>query len=158
MGDENRPLATGDFKMTESSPHRAAVRAHWQFSLGELFRTQAGAAGVVAVAAYIHRLHSGWPVYYVSGVKFATVTVLSALFAYVACRCFLGRFTGLLAGMALAGMAGSLFLWRRGDDMREFAVLGMLVACSLFMAVGWIDRCRAPFLRRSGPPGGSSIN
>jgi ABC-type sulfate transport system permease subunit len=57
--------------------------------------------------------------------------------------------------MALAGMAGSLFLWRKGDDMREFAILGMLVACSLFVAIGWIDRRRVPFLKRSGPPGSS---
>jgi hypothetical protein len=144
--------------MTESSPHRTATRAGWQFSLGELFRTQAGAAGVVAVGAYIHPLHSGWPDYYVSGVKFATVTVLSALLAYVACRCVFGWFTSLLAAMVFAGMSGILFLWRRGDDMREFAILGMLVACSLFIAVSWIDRCKAPFLKRGGPPGGSGIN
>ena len=43
--------------------------------------------------------------------------------------------------MASAGEVAVAFFWRvRGDDMRELAVLGMIVACSLFIAVGWTDR------------------
>jgi len=88
-------------------------------------------------------------VYYVSGIEFAVTTLFSALVGYLVLRCFVGRFTGVLAGIAFAGMAGSFFLWRKGDDMREFAILGMLVACSLFIAAGWIDRRRVPFLKRT---------
>jgi len=51
--------------------------------------------------------------------------------------------------MMSAGMAGSLFLWRKGDDMREFAILGMLVAFSLFVAGGWLDFRNESFLKRA---------
>jgi hypothetical protein len=142
--------------MTDYSQYPPAVRTRWQVSLGELFRIQTGTAGVVAVGAYVHRLHADWPVFYVSGTKFAATALFSALVGYLVSRCFFGRFTSLLAGMASAGMAGSFFLWRKGDDMREFASLGMLVACSLFVALGWIDRGRVPFLRRTGASCGSS--
>ncbi len=147
---------TETHKMTDSSQHPPAVRTGRQFSLGELLRSPAGAAGVVAVVAYVHRLHAD--VYYVFGTKFTVTTLLSALVGYLVCRCFLGRFTSLLAGMASAGMAGS-FLWCcKGDGMRKFAILGMLVACSLFIAFGWIDRGRVPFLKRTGPSSGSSTD
>jgi hypothetical protein len=144
--------------MTDYSQHPPAVRTGRQSSLGKLLQVLVGAAGVVAVAAYVHRLHADWPVYYVSGTKFAATTLFSALAGYLVCRCFFGRFTGLLAGMASAGMAGIFFLWRKGDDMREFVILGMLVACSLFIAFGWTDRGRVPFLKRTGPSCGSNTN
>jgi hypothetical protein len=32
--------------------------------------------------------------------------------------------------------------------MSEFAMLGMLVACSLFVAIGWLDRSGKSFLKQ----------
>jgi hypothetical protein len=140
----------GDDKMTERSQHALAICSGWQFSSGKLLRTLVGAAAVVAVAAYVHYLHrhTRWPAYYVSGTEFAITALFSAIVGYLICRCFFGRFTSLLTGMASAGAVGSLFLWRKGDDMREFTILGMLVACSLFVAIGWLDRRKEPFLKR----------
>jgi hypothetical protein len=132
------------------NPHPPTVRTGWQFSLREVLQIVAGATGVVAVAIYFHRLHADWPVGYVyaSGTNFAATTLFAALVGYLVCRCFFGRFTALLAGMAFAGTASSFFLWCKGDNMRDFAILGMLIAFSLFIAFGWIDRDRAPFLKR----------
>ena len=49
--------------------------------------------------------------------------------------------------------------WHKGDDPRECVILGMLVACSLFVAFGWIDRGHMrgdPLHPRSPPPAGST--
>ena len=136
--------------MTDCPQPPPASRSRWQFSLFELFRVQAGVAGVVAVAAYVHRLHAGWSQWFASGSEFAATTVSSALVGYVFCRGFFGRLTGLLAGIALAGAAGSSSLGYRDYRAQEFAFLGMLVACSLFLGFGWIDRGTLSFLKRKG--------
>ena len=76
--------------MTVGSQSPLAIRTHWHISLGELLRILVGTAGVVAVAAYVDRLHADWPAgsFYVSGTKFAVTTLFSTLAGYLACRCF----------------------------------------------------------------------
>ena len=88
---------TGDCTMTDRTEPPLAICAGWQFSLWELFRIQTGTAGIVAVAVYVHHLRADWPAdtAYVSGTKFATITLLSALAGYLASRCFFERFTSL---------------------------------------------------------------
>jgi hypothetical protein len=52
--------------------------------------------------------------------------------------------------MMCAGMAAGLYLWHsRGESLGEFTLLGMLVACSLFLAVGWLDSRRESFLKQA---------
>jgi MFS family permease len=156
----------GETKMADGSQSPPAIRTGRHISLGELLRILVGTAAVVAVAAYVDRLHADWPVdtAYVAGTTFATLTLCSALAGYLACRCFFGRFTGLLGGIMFAGIACCFMYPHKGYEFPEFIRLGMLVACSLFIAVGWIDRGRkrdnkpharsdpSPAASTAGPP------
>jgi hypothetical protein len=137
--------------MMNGSERRVEDRSSAQDWFRRVLRVLGGAAGVVAAAAYAQGLRSNakWPSAYASGTEVAVIGLVSALTGYLVLRCFFGRFTGLLAAMASAGTAADLFLWRsRGQDMRECAILSMVVACSLFIGIGWMDQNNKPFLKR----------
>lgn len=133
------------------SKEQSIIRTSWRFALVRLTRILIGVAGVVVIAGYVQCLHlrySLWPAYYVPGLWFAIATLCVAILAYLFSRCLFGRLASLIVGVLCAGIRGCLFLWPKGGNMPQFTVLGMLIACSLFVAIGWLDRDKESFLKR----------
>lgn len=130
----------------------------FQYTIRSVLRAQAGIAGIIAVAVYVHNLQPGWlEGSTISGASYAVTTCFWAIAGYSVGRCFFGRVTALLLSMALAGIASCTFVRPKCDHPRDFAILGMVVAISVFVGLGWLDRMPIPALRWSGDmPSGSA--
>lgn len=123
----------------------------FQYTIRSILRTQAGLAGIIAVAVYVHRLEPSWlEGQTISGFVYAVTTFFWAVVGYCSGRCFFSRGTSLLLSMAFTAFASCTFTRAKCDHPRDFAILGMIVAISVFIGFGWLDRMTIPLLRWSG--------
>lgn len=130
----------------------------FQYTIRNILRAQAGLAGIIAVAVYVHTLKPGWSGTTIFGPWYAICTVFWCVVGYLIARCFFGRFTAFVLSMAFATFASCTFARPKYDHPRDFAILGMVVAISAFLGFGWLDRMTIPFLRWKGvTPSGSAI-
>jgi hypothetical protein len=122
----------------------------FQYSIRSILRVQAGLAGIIAVAVYVHNLDAGWSGETISGPYYAMYTVFWCCIGYFVARCFAGRLTAVLLSMVFAAMASGTFVRPKCDNPRDFAFFGMAVAVSAFVGFGWFDRFATPFWQMSG--------
>ena len=112
----------------------------FRLRLGELFRIQAGFAVLFGAVTVLYRVRPELHGRVISPIEFTFVTSSVALVSYAACRCVFSRFTCPLVGVIMAGVAGIMFARPKVDNPLESAMLGMCVAFSWIVGLGWLDR------------------
>jgi hypothetical protein len=117
------------------------LRRRWLLAV---FRCALGAAGLLAIVAAVgapaHNLEPDWRGRLFSVRGFFAATSVLAVVSYAVSRLFLSRVSGHILAVAFGGMAGAACARVKFDDPFRLLLLGMAVAVSWLVGLGWLDR------------------
>jgi len=109
-------------------------------TLVDVFKLQFGVAGLSGVAVFASRLGPDPIGRTIPTMEFVLLASLLTIIAYSATRPFFSKQTSWLAATVAAGISGSSFMRTKWDQPRDLALLGMCVAISWIIGVGWLER------------------
>jgi hypothetical protein len=120
----------------------------FQIGLSRLFRVQLGVAGLAAATAYVYHCPPDSLGHSVSPVSFIVAASLGSLVCYLLTRPVSSRITALVAA-AMGGGTGAELSYLPPLKVPSgpfqpgvLALLGMCVAVSWYVTIGWVDKRR----------------